>query len=123
MNRLTTKEIIMTATTLTAIQNNVPTTFHRIMNGLFSSTFNNNLTQLSSPTVQVRPTNRNIAILDRTSYTNFKLKTPESGFEEMEELFLEDMDFYMPLRPKKSFKIKAKITSVKKFRPKPFFDQ
>lgn len=42
--------------------------------------------------------------------------------EENENILIEDFDVYVPLKAKKSFMIKAKVVSIKKFTPKPFLD-
>lgn len=103
-------------------EHNVSTTFQRIVRGL--SVFNGykNLTRVSVPDNEIRLKFRDKTLMASTSYTNFKLMTHHSKWEDSEDLLLEDLDFYIPLRPKKSFMVKPKKVYVTKFKPKPFFD-
>lgn len=60
------------------------------------------------------------------TYTNFNLtdlKNEKVLYPIIDtEGLPEDFDLYVPLIPKKSFKVKAHINSVSKFVPQPFFD-
>ncbi len=57
-----------------------------------------------------------------TLFTNFTITNPDVHSNLTDSFLSEDFDFYIPLKPKASFKVKAHIKSVKKFTPKPFFD-
>ena len=62
-------------------------------------------------------------------YTNLQIEQPRQYFKTVyaqltinEEALSDDFDFYIPLKPKKSFKLRVKVKSVSKFKPKAFFD-
>ena len=57
--------------------------------------------------------------------TNFRIYEPNAPISVTgtgKEISEPDHDFIVPFKPKNSFKVKAKIRSVSKFVPKPFFD-
>lgn len=56
------------------------------------------------------------------AFTTFEILKSAPPSDEIVSALAEDFEFYIPLKPKHSFKLKAKIKSVSKFTPKPFFD-
>lgn len=55
--------------------------------------------------------------------TNFFIFEPSVSVTGIDNENIEpDYDFIVPFKPQKSFKVKARIRSVTKFVPKPFFD-
>ena len=57
-----------------------------------------------------------------TIYTNFRLLKLNTNIRGYKGFPTKDFDFHIPLKPKKSFVVKAHIKSITKFQPKPFFD-
>lgn len=106
------------------ISEGTPTTFQRLVAEPSIFEGGNNLTRITERRHAFRFDdrfgNKNLNAL--TSYTNFRIETPNLNREEEENIVLEDFDFYVPLKPKKSFVVKAKVVSIKKFTPTPFFD-
>lgn len=112
----------MTPIVSTAINNDIPTTFQRFLNGSSINERNKSLTKLGREDLEFKRKYSDKNIMVHTIFTNFELETLEPKWEKKESIFPGDLDFYTPLKPKKSFVIKAKVVSVAKFRPKPFFE-
>lgn len=113
----------MTLIAYTSINNNnIPTTFQRFLNGSSILMSYKNLTKIAGVELDFKRKYLDEKILAHRTYTNFELEVQHSKWEEKESLLAEGLDFYIPLKPKKSFVINANIVSVTKFSPKPFFE-
>jgi|SRR5699024_9915181 len=106
------------------ISEETPTTFRRPVAELSIFEGGNNLTRITQRKREFRFSDRfhDKKLNTLTSYTNFRIEIPNLNREENENILIEDFDVYVPLKAKKSFMIKAKVVSIKKFTPKPFLD-